>query len=67
MGCNGFDFPLWRSSECQPEAKTPDSDNVVDRIPGWRVCYPAARYSSIDLTDGLVDGGEMEILSLGVN
>jgi phosphate-selective porin OprO/OprP len=26
-----------------------------------------ARWSSIDLTDGLVDGGEMDILSLGVN
>jgi phosphate-selective porin OprO/OprP len=26
-----------------------------------------ARISSIDLTDGLVDGGEMDILSLGVN
>ena len=27
----------------------------------------AARFSSIDLTDGPVDGGEMDILSLGVN
>jgi len=27
----------------------------------------AARWSSIDLTDRLVDGGEMDILSLGVN
>ncbi len=26
-----------------------------------------ARWSSIDLSDGLVDGGEMDILSLGIN
>jgi phosphate-selective porin OprO/OprP len=30
----------------------------------WEV---AARWSSIDLTDGPVDGGEMDILSLGIN
>jgi hypothetical protein len=29
--------------------------------------HAAAQYSSIDLTDGPVDGGEMDILSLGVN
>ena len=26
-----------------------------------------ARWSNVDLTDGLVDGGDMDILSLGVN
>ena len=25
------------------------------------------RWSDLDLTDGLIDGGEMDILSLGVN
>jgi len=34
---------------------------------GWGTWELAARYSSIDLTDGLIDGGEMDILSLGVN
>ena len=34
---------------------------------GWGAWELAARYSSIDLTDGLVDGGEMDIVSLGVN
>ena len=34
---------------------------------GWGAWELAARYSSIDLTDGLVDGGEMDIFSLGVN
>jgi phosphate-selective porin OprO/OprP len=27
----------------------------------------AARYSRLDLTDGTVEGGELDILSLGVN
>jgi phosphate-selective porin OprO/OprP len=30
----------------------------------WEI---AARWSEIDLTDGLIEGGEMEILSLGLN
>jgi phosphate-selective porin OprO/OprP len=30
----------------------------------WEV---AARWSELDATDGLVDGGELEILSLGLN
>lgn len=30
----------------------------------WEV---GVRYSNLDLTDGLIDGGEMDILSLGVN
>jgi phosphate-selective porin OprO/OprP len=34
---------------------------------GWGAWEIGARYSSIDLTDGLVDGGEMDIWSLGVN
>ena len=34
---------------------------------GWGALELAARYSSIDLTDGLVDGGEMDIFSIGVN
>jgi phosphate-selective porin OprO/OprP len=33
-------------------------------IGAWEV---AARWSSLDLTDGTVDGGEMDILSLAVN
>lgn len=33
---------------------------------GWGSWELGARYSSIDLTDGLVDGGEMDIWSLGV-
>lgn len=33
-------------------------------ISAWEV---AARYSSIHLSDGLVDGGEMDIFSLGLN
>jgi phosphate-selective porin OprO/OprP len=33
---------------------------------GWGALELGARYSSIDLTDGLVDGGEMDIWSLGV-
>lgn len=34
---------------------------------GWGTWELAARYSSIDLTDGPIDGGEMDILSLGIN
>ena len=34
---------------------------------GWGTWEVAARWSDIDLTDGLVDGGDMQILSLGVN
>ena len=34
---------------------------------GWGALELAARYSSLDLTDGAVDGGEMDILSLGIN
>ena len=34
---------------------------------GWGAWELAARFSSIDLSDGLVDGGEMDIFSLGVN
>jgi phosphate-selective porin OprO/OprP len=33
---------------------------------GWGALEFGARYSSIDLTDGLVDGGEMDIWSVGV-
>ncbi len=34
---------------------------------GWGAWELAARWSAIDLTDGLVEGGEMEIVSLGLN
>ena len=34
---------------------------------GWGAWELAARFSSIDLSDRLVDGGEMDILSLGVS
>jgi phosphate-selective porin OprO/OprP len=34
---------------------------------GWGAWEVAARWSDIDLTNGLVDGGEMQILSLGLN
>jgi phosphate-selective porin OprO/OprP len=34
---------------------------------GWGTWEVAARWSDIDLTDGLVEGGEMQILSLGLN
>jgi phosphate-selective porin OprO/OprP len=34
---------------------------------GWGAWELSARFSSLDLTDGLVDGGEMEIFSLGLN
>jgi len=33
---------------------------------GWGAWELGARYSTIDLTDGLVDGGEMDIWSIGV-
>jgi len=32
---------------------------------GWGAWEVGLRYSDLDLTDGLIDGGEMEILSLG--
>ena len=34
---------------------------------GWGAWELGFRYSSLDLTDGLLDGGEMDIWSLGVN
>ena len=34
---------------------------------GWGAVELAVRYSNTDLTDGAVDGGEMDIYSLGVN
>ena len=34
---------------------------------GWGAWEVAARWSEIDLTDGSIDGGEMEIFSLGLN
>ena len=34
---------------------------------GWGAWEIAARWSDIDLTDGSVDGGEMQVLSLGLN
>jgi len=34
---------------------------------GWGALELALRYSRLDLTDGTVDGGEMDILSLGIN
>ena len=34
---------------------------------GWGAWELGFRYSSLDLTDGLVDGGEMDIFSLGLN
>jgi phosphate-selective porin len=34
---------------------------------GWGALEAAFRYSRLDLTDGKVDGGEMDILSLGIN
>ncbi len=34
---------------------------------GWGAWEIGLRWSDLDLTDGLVDGGEMDILSLGVN
>jgi len=34
---------------------------------GWGALEVATRYSRLDLTDGTIDGGEMDILSLGIN
>jgi len=34
---------------------------------GWGAWEVAARISDIDLTEGLIDGGEMQIISLGLN
>ena len=34
---------------------------------GWGAWEASARFSSLDLTDGLVDGGKMDIFSLGLN
>jgi phosphate-selective porin OprO/OprP len=34
---------------------------------GWGAWELGMRYSSLDLTDGLVDGGEMDIWSVGLN
>jgi phosphate-selective porin OprO/OprP len=34
---------------------------------GWGALETVFRYSRLDLTDGTVDGGEMDILSLGIN
>ena len=34
---------------------------------GWGMWEASVRYSNIDLTDGSVDGGEMDIYSLGLN
>ena len=34
---------------------------------GWGAFEAAVRYSSVDLSDGLVDGGEMDIASIGLN
>jgi phosphate-selective porin OprO/OprP len=34
---------------------------------GWGALETAFRYSSLDLTEGTVDGGDLEILSLGIN
>ncbi|RLA40798.1 MAG: porin, partial [Gammaproteobacteria bacterium] len=34
---------------------------------GWGAWEGAFRYSNLDLTDGSVDGGEMDIYSLGLN
>ncbi len=34
---------------------------------GWGAWEASFRWSSLDLTDGLIDGGEMDILSLGLN
>jgi phosphate-selective porin OprO/OprP len=43
-----------------PVAKTVDQG-------GWGAWEASFRWSSLDLTDGLIDGGEMDILSLGLN
>jgi phosphate-selective porin OprO/OprP len=34
---------------------------------GWGALETAFRYSRLDLTEGTVDGGDLEILSLGIN
>jgi len=34
---------------------------------GWGAWEVAARYSTMDLTDGVVEGGEMDIYSVGLN
>ncbi len=34
---------------------------------GWGAWEAGVRWSSLDLTDGAVDGGELDILSLGIN
>ena len=34
---------------------------------GWGAWELAARYSNLDLSDGLVDGGNMDIISVGLN
>ena len=34
---------------------------------GWGAWETSFRYSNIDLTDGSVEGGEMDIYSLGLN
>ena len=34
---------------------------------GWGALEMAARYSRLDLTDGAVEGGDLEALSLGIN
>ena len=34
---------------------------------GWGAWEFSTRYSRVDLTDGTVDGGEMDIFSLGAN
>jgi phosphate-selective porin OprO/OprP len=34
---------------------------------GWGAWELGFRYSSVDLNDGLIDGGDMDILSLGIN
>ncbi len=52
-----------------------DKSGIMGPIPvarsvyqgGWGAWELAARFSSLDLSDGPVDGGDMDILSLGVN
>ena len=34
---------------------------------GWGAWELGLRFSDLDLTDGLIDGGEMDILSLGLS
>ena len=48
---------------------------IFNRVPvarpvtqgGWGAWELAVRWSSLDLTDGAIEGGDMQILSLGVN